>query len=155
MDAKWRQFYGERLADAFNRKLCCSVHAPAWVSCVAADGGQIHDMPCFVGTHVRQNRPGHIEQTENVGAKHIFNLAGTGFLDRAKQAVPGIVDEHVDTAKALNGGLGSGNCLRLVANVKRQRKKPRRFSQCFDHMLSVATRGNDRVTTLESLLSDQ
>ncbi len=54
--------------------------------------------PC--GAHQRQGRVCAVEDTEDVGVDHPPPLLGVGVLDRSEQHHAGVVDEHVQAARA-------------------------------------------------------
>jgi hypothetical protein len=52
---------------------------------------------------MRQHRAGDAEQAEHIRAEQLLRLRAAGLLDRAEQAVAGIVDQDIDAAELFNG----------------------------------------------------
>ena len=54
---------------------------------------EFDDVARTLAAHMRQHRAGDAEQAEYIRAEQLVRLRRAGFLDRAEQAVAGIVDQ--------------------------------------------------------------
>ena len=74
--------------------------------------------------HMRQHRAGDAEQAEHIGAEQFCGLRGAGLLDRAEQAVAGIVDQDIDAAEFFHRLAGGLMGLGLAGDVEPGRQQP-------------------------------
>lgn len=67
---------------------------------------------------MRQHGAGNGQKPEDIGAVDRLDFLSTRFLDGAKQAETGIVDQNIDAAEAGNRGLGGIMGLALVVDIE-------------------------------------
>jgi hypothetical protein len=104
---------------------------------------------------VRQHGARDAEQAEHIGAEQTLGLIGTGFLDRAQQAIAGIVDQDVDAAELLHCLSDGLMCLVLVGDIEPGRQQPLMRAEPLGNGGGIAGRGNHRIACSQGLLCDQ
>src|SRR5258705_10593162 len=102
MDAERRHFARQCFADAFDRKFCCAVDAPAGITRIAADRREIDDMARTLPAPVRQDCAGDAQQAEYIGAEQLLGFAGAVFLVLSNQADDYVVDTVIETSELLD-----------------------------------------------------
>ena len=102
---------------------------------------------------MRQHRSGDAEQAEHVGAEQLAGLRGAGLLDRAEQAVAGIVDQDIDAAELLHrlarGLVGLG----LAGDVEPRRQQALMCAKARGDGVGIAGGRNHRIARPSSAAS--
>jgi hypothetical protein len=83
-------------------------------------------VPCGSPTHYRQYRAGDVKSAKHVGGELAFDRLGIDFLEWSELTVSGVVDQHIDAAKAGEGGFQGGLSLCCMANVQLRCQNVRR-----------------------------
>ena len=104
--------------------------------------------------HVRQHRAGDVEQAEHVGGIELLGLLCARFLDRAQQAVAGIVDQHIDPAERLDGGADGLMCLGFLGDVQLDGQQAVVLAELLGDVGRIAGGGNHAVAAFQSRLRD-
>src|SRR5207245_7139564 len=81
-------------------------------------------------------------------------LFGAYLLEEPGVEVPGIVDEHVDTAEALDGGLDGGLGVRATGDVELDDEQTVRFADGLGHGVRVAARCDNGIAGGKRRLGD-
>jgi hypothetical protein len=104
---------------------------------------------------MRQHRAGDAEQAEHIGAEQLRGLRGAGLLDRAQQAIAGIVDEDVDAAEFFHRLAGGLMGLSLAGHVEPCRQQPLMRAEAGGDGVGIASGGDYRITRLQCGFRDQ
>ena len=71
----------------------------------AGGRGDRHDEPGALGAHDRQHGAGDVQRAEQVGLDLGAEVLGADLLEEPGVEVAGVVDQHVDPAEPVDGGL--------------------------------------------------
>ena len=104
---------------------------------------------------MRQHRAGDAEQAEHVGAEQFCGLRSARLLDRAQQAVAGIVDQDIDAAEFLHRLAGGLVGLRLAGDVEPRRQQPLMRAEARGDGVGIAGGGDHRIARLQCGFRDQ
>ena len=118
----------------------------------AADRGDLHDVTAALGP--QEGQPGDPQGAVEVGLHLTADLLLGQLLDRAEQAVSGVVDDHVQAAEVLVRPLDGLECGGLVGDVQLQRQHRLTVGGHQVRQIGVAGGGRDLVTTLQGRLDE-
>ena len=90
------QAFGQPLQGEFRRR----VNPRARHGGKSGDGRHVDDMSPALGPKEGKRRLDHLKWSEKIDVENAPNFRGAGFLDRSKQSIPGIVEDHVQPAVA-------------------------------------------------------
>jgi hypothetical protein len=75
--------------------------------------------PLFCVSQMRQDRARHAHQAEDIRFINAHDLRVAGFLDRARQTMAGVVDEHVNAAEFCDRLFHDRRNIFLISQVQR------------------------------------
>lgn len=102
--AEVRDLFVQRFAEALDGELGGGVGALAGENGRDAfERGDLHDVAGALAAQLRQCRPGHVEHAEDVGLELPAQLVVGDLLERAEQAIAGVVDHDVDCRRVMLG----------------------------------------------------
>ena len=107
-DAERRDLGGQRLHPALHPELRRGVGRAELLPDDASGRGDRHDQPGALGAHDGQHGAGDVQRAEQVGLDLRPEVLRGDFLEEPGEEVAGVVDQHVDAAKPLDGGLHGG-----------------------------------------------
>ncbi len=129
-------------------------------------GGELHadqaggrgdgdDVAGTLRSHDGQDGAGDVHRAEEVGLELLAHLRGRDLLEVAGEQVPGVVDQDVDAAEAVDGGLRGGLGVFEAGDVQRgDQQVVLRPAQGLLDLVGAAAGGDDLVAGGEGLAGD-
>lgn len=118
LDPEAGDLLGQRLRQAFERPLGRVVAAENRERGDPTDGRDLDDVTVALLAHDRDDRLGDVERAEQVDVQLCLQLRRSQLLDRAEQAIAGVVGHDVDTAERLSGARDRGEHALAVRDVQ-------------------------------------
>ncbi|GGQ19825.1 hypothetical protein GCM10010140_57740 [Streptosporangium pseudovulgare] len=100
------------------------------------------------------HRAGHVDEGEDVQVEQRAGLGVADLLQRAEQATACVVDQHVDPAEPVDGGLDGGRDGRAVGDVEGDGEHVAGFGEIVGNAGRVADRDDDVVVLGEGGAGD-
>src|SRR5437899_724872 len=116
-DVVFGQLSAERFGETGQSELTGAVGNQMRDANLAADGGNVDDSTFAAEAHVGQHGEAGIKRGPEVHVQGILEILLRHVIDRADADLPGVVDEHVESAVAADGMLNGALNLMLVGDV--------------------------------------
>jgi hypothetical protein len=104
--------------------------------------------------HDGQDRAGDVHGADEADRELALDLLRRQLLEEARLEAGGVVDEHVDAAEAVDGGLHRRLGVGAVGDVELDDEQIVRRADGLRHVVGVAAGGDDRVARGERRLRD-
>ena len=95
--------------------------------------------------HDRQDSAGDVHRADEAGCQLLADLLRRQFLEVAGVEAGGVVDQHVDSTEAINGGPHRSLGVSGAGDVERDSQQVARCSQDLGDSLAVSTGRHNRV----------
>ncbi|AUX41706.1 uncharacterized protein SOCE26_031280 [Sorangium cellulosum] len=153
-DAERRELRVQRLRDRLDGELRRAVNAEPRPRPVAAHRREVQDQAGALLPELRKHGARHREEAEHVRLEDAPHLVALGLLDRADDAVAGVVHQHIDPAEPSDGSLDRGGDGRLVRHVERKGEESLRPPEAVRDAPRIARGGDHPIAGGERRVRD-